>query len=461
MKWILLAFVCVPLWAQTQPTQELSFEEYLGFVKKYHPRVKSAQLQLSAAQANLMKARGAFDPKIEVDFNQKKFQDKTYYGLLNSSFKIPTWYGIEVKAGFENNDGYYLNPQLNTPEQGLYAVGVTVPVGQGLWINERMADLKKAKIQLKLSKAEQTLDALSVVYESALAYFAWKKNYQEVVLYRSYLQNAQKRYTAISTLIREGDKPAIDSVEAGITVRSRQLNLAEAQLKLTKSKFELANYLWIENAIPLELQDTMIPELALETTIATTLETQQLFAPDWRLDAHPKITALSTKLALLELDRKLKANALLPKADLGYQYLTPTTPTYSPLANNYKLGVSVNFPLFLRKERGSLKLAQFKVQDAQWDIALESAQLSNKIKAQQADLSTRNTQKNSAKALVQSYQQLLDAEDRLFGLGESSFFLLNTRENNLVGAQLQAIQLENLYFQSHAELYKLAALPNR
>ena len=28
--------------------------------------------------------------------------------ILNSSFKIPTWYGIDIKAGFDNSEGIYL-----------------------------------------------------------------------------------------------------------------------------------------------------------------------------------------------------------------------------------------------------------------------------------------------------------------------------------------------------------------
>ena len=81
--------------------------------------VKSANLEVNSAQTNLMMARGGFDPKIEVDFDKKQFKDSQYYSLLNSSFKIPTWYGIEVKAGFDNSEGVFLNPQNTLPNQGL------------------------------------------------------------------------------------------------------------------------------------------------------------------------------------------------------------------------------------------------------------------------------------------------------------------------------------------------------
>jgi hypothetical protein len=70
--------------------------------------------------------------KIEVDFDKKQFKDTEYYSILNSSFKIPTWYGIEIKAGFDQNEGYYLNPE-NTANAGLTSLGISVPLGQGLY----------------------------------------------------------------------------------------------------------------------------------------------------------------------------------------------------------------------------------------------------------------------------------------------------------------------------------------
>jgi hypothetical protein len=47
--------------------------------------------------------------------------------------------------------------------------------------------------------------------------------------------------------------------------------------------------------------------------------------------------------------------------------------------------------------------------------------------------------------LIENNQTILQSEERLFTFGESSFFLINTRENNLVSAQLSAIVLENRF----------------
>lgn len=460
MKSILTGFLLLgfSVWSQNT-SKELTYNEFLGYVKKYHPLVKSANLEINQAQANLMMARGGFDPKIEVDFEQKKFKDNQYYSILNSSFKIPTWYGVEIKAGFDNNEGIYLNPENTVPNQGLTSLGISVPLGQGLFINQRMADLRKAKIQVKLSQAERNLMAVAVLYDASVAYFNWKRNYNEVTLYQTYLNNANIRYQGIAKSIEQGDKPAIDSVEAGIIVRNRKLSLEESQLKLAKAKLELANFLWLENNVPLELQDEIIPEENLILTIKETLRINDFMLDNPSLENHPKINALEQKIEMLEVERKLKANMLLPKIDLGYSYLSEPRYFDNYRFQDYKVGLNFYFPLFLRKERGSLQLAKFKLQDVKFDLDLERVSLKNKIKAQQTEISSLEKQKQLIDNLVVDYNTMLTSEERLFSFGESSIFLINTRENNLVSAQLSKLLIENRYFDSNAKLFKIMANP--
>ncbi|WP_284651542.1 TolC family protein [Flavobacterium terrisoli] len=460
MKSILVVFLFFgfTVWSQ-KATKELSYNEFLGYVKKYHPLVKSANLQLNLAQANLMMARGGFDPKIEVDFEQKKFKDNEYYSILNSSFKIPTWYGVEIKAGFDNNDGIYLNPENTVPNQGLTSLGISIPLGQGMFINQRMADLRKAKIQLKLSQAERNLMAISVLYDASVAYFNWKRNFGEVTLYQNYLTNAEVRYKGIAKSIEEGDKPAIDSVEAGIIVRNRKLSLEESKLKLAKARLELSNFLWLENNVPLELQDDLVPEENLAATIKETLRTNDLMLANPSLENHPKINALENKIEMLEVERKLKANMLLPKIDLGYSYLSEPSYFDNYRFQDYKVGVNFSFPVFLRKERGSLRLAKYKLQDVRFDLDLERVQLKNKIKVQQTEIASLEKQQQLIESLVNDYSTMLASEERLFSFGESSVFLINSRENNLVTAQLSKLQLENRFLDSNAALFKIIANP--
>jgi hypothetical protein len=59
-------------------TSVITLSEYLGYVKTFHPIVKQANLVINESEVKLMKARGAFDPKLEVDFDRKKFKNTEY-----------------------------------------------------------------------------------------------------------------------------------------------------------------------------------------------------------------------------------------------------------------------------------------------------------------------------------------------------------------------------------------------
>ena len=458
MKHLLYIIALVPLLmgAQNNPN-EFTFEEYLGYVKKFHPLVKQANLKITEAQAELMKARGAFDPKLEANYNEKQYANSNYYSIFDGSFKIPTWYGIEIKAAFDNNEGIYINPENTLPNQGLTSVGIAVPIGQGLWINERMAGIRKAKLFQKLNEAERNLMLTEVLFQASNSYIQWKRSYDEVALYKEFLENAQIRYDGVIKSIEFGDKPAIDSVEAGITVRTRALNLENAELKLLKAKLELSNFLWTEDNIPLELEDQLFPQQNLKETFLETLNVLNL--ENISLENHPKINALLTKIDMLKIEQKLKANSLLPKMDLSYNYLSEPSAFDNYRFEDYKIGVNFYFPLFLRKERAELKLAKLKIQDSELGLNFETQSLNNKIIAQQQEINSFTKQMAINDQLVSNFTQMLEAEDRLFEMGESSLFIINTRENSLVSAKLSEIALENSYLASSLELFRVLANP--
>lgn len=453
---VFILFITQLSFSQTA-SKEFTFEEYMGYVKKFHPLVKQADLKISEAQAILMKARGAFDPKIEADFSEKEYADKNYYSIFNGSFKIPTWFGVEIKAAFDNTEGVFLNPENTLPNSGLTSLGISVPIGQGLWINERMADLRKAKFYQQLNKAERDIEVTNVIFEAAVSYINWKRSYDEVQLYDDYLNNATIRYNGVLKLIEQGDKAGIDSIEAGITVKSRRLNLENAQLKLTKAKLDLSNYIWTENNVPLELDDSLFPDTTIEKTIIETLNLNEFTLIT--IEDHPKLNALQSKIDILNVDRKLKANSLLPKLDVSYNYLSEPSAFQNYRFEDYKVGVNFSFPIFLRKERASLKLAKLKVQDTELSLNFEKENLTNKIEAQKQEIESFKRQRVINTDLVRNYDQMLTAEERLFQMGESSLFLINSRENSLVSSQLSNIALENAFLNATLGLFKTVARP--
>jgi len=436
----------------------LTFEEFLGFVKKHNPLVKQANLVLSTGEANLLKARGGFDPKIEVDFDRKKFKDIEYYDQLNSTFKIPTWYGVELKANFEQNNGQFLNPSLNVPNDGLYSAGVSLSLAQGLLINDRIAALKKAKIFVKQSQADRELLINNIIVEASKAYFEWLQATNDQKIYTNFLDNAQDRLKAIERSVEEGDKAAIDITEARITFQNRKLELEAVKLNGRKASLKVSNFLWL-NEIPLQLEEKVSPK-SLEIEILENILNINSFLNN-RIpnENHPKLLSLQAKIDGLEVERKLKKNNLLPKVDLQYNYLSEDYDRLNSFnTTNYKAFLNLSFPLFMRKERGNLKLTNYKIQDAEFEQDITILELTNKLNAIRFEINSLSEQVQIIEDIVIDYETLVSAEERKFSLGESSLFLINSREQKLIDARLKENSLFTKQLKSYVSYFNVLGL---
>lgn len=437
----------------------LTLSEFLSYVKKFHPIVKQANLIVSESDIKRLKSRGVFDPKLELDYNSKQFKSKDYYDKLNASFKVPVWYGIGVKANYENNDGFYLNPESTTPDGGLFGLGVTASLGGGMFMNERMAAVKQAKNYQKQALEERKILVNKILFDAANSYFNWLQYYNERLLNESFLKNAELRFNAIKRSFSSGEMAAIDTLEANITVNNRKLNLEKANIKYIKYQMELSNYLWLENNIPVELNTNISPDTLTINKIDVALDTPLAKLDSFQIKEHPKLKALTYKTENLEINRKLKVNSMIPEIEAEYNFLTETFGNQNELGfGNYKAGVKVSIPIFLRKERSDVKLAKVKIEALNYERSTQEISIQNKINALQKELESYQKQIEYSSVLVKDYETLSLAEQRKFTLGESSVFYVNIRESKLMEAELKFIKLVNDYFKTKAKLYNSLAI---
>ncbi len=113
----------------------LSEAEFIQIVRNYHPIAKQANLLMERARAELTASRAGFDPVFLMSSDRKTFDGKNYYQYANPEIKIPTWFGIEVKAGLENNLGDFNNPEMTSGKSSY--LGVSVPLGKNLLMDKR------------------------------------------------------------------------------------------------------------------------------------------------------------------------------------------------------------------------------------------------------------------------------------------------------------------------------------
>ena len=325
-QFVLGVFLCFSLNVSAQQLIDttMTLSEYLGYVKAFHPIVKQANLIVNESELKLLKSRGAFDPKIEVDYDRKKFENTEYYDKLNATFKIPTWYGLEFKGNFEENEGVYLNPEATVPNDGLYSVGVSIDIARGLIMNERMSMLKQAKLFVQQAEMDRQLLVNDILFEASVAYFNWLKAYNEKKVYESFVENASLRFNGVKKSYEVGERAAIDTTEARIALYDRRLNLEKARINYVKATLDLSNYLWLENNVPIELQDNIVPNTNTILEIDSVLSTSEFDLASFDINTHPKMLSLDYKYEGLDIQRRLTANNLLPTINLEYNFLSDT-----------------------------------------------------------------------------------------------------------------------------------------
>ena len=118
--------------------------------------------------------------------------------------------------------------------------------------------------------------------------------------------------------------------------------------------------------------------------------------------------------------------------------------------NNNKFGVDIGIPLRLSEGRGGYNLAKLKILETNYALSLHQQEIENKVKFYYNELIGLRQQVKIYNAAYLNYQTLFRGEDVRFKAGESSLFLLNSRENKVLEALQKLIELKTKFFKSQA-----------
>jgi outer membrane protein TolC len=440
---ILVLFIRgMPLFAQ----QELSPDEFLNAVRNYHPVIKQAALGVKIAGAEITQSRGAFDPVLDFDQQDKKFDGTEYYDRQITELKIPTWYGIDLYAGREIANGERLN---NSETSGsIDFVGVSLDPIQTVLLDKRRATLQQAKIFRQQSLAQQRNIANNLLSEALETYFDWWQHHRELILVRQTLDNATQTFGMVKQMYAVGERPAIDTLEAYAQVQAMRQYENEIWTKLLKSRLQLSVYLWNQEGNAYELPMSVVPAPAIpEEILLDTLLTG--------VAQHPALQELDYEVDALQVNKRLKFAELLPGVELKYNQMARETSKIfngSWFQNNNRFGVGVNVPLRLSQGRGAYSAARFKLMQGELKRSNKQVELENKIKQQYLEWQQLKVQMRQQETLVASYNGLLSGEQIKFANGESSLFLLNSRQLKALEAQQKMAKMQADVFRAQVKV---------
>jgi len=432
-----------------QSTETLTPDAFINQVKQYHPIARQANISVERAAAALTAAKGNFDPVVEMDFDNKEFAGIEYYRYSNAELKLPTLTGITIKSGFENATGKYANPELTNGTASY--IGLEVPLLKGLLIDKQRAVLKQAKLFTTQTAQEQASTINELLFNAYNVYWQWAGAYQLYNLYSGYLQVAQKRMALVRVAFNNGDRSQGDTIEAFSQLQNIMLLRNDAAIQLNTVRYDLSAFLWNEQLTPYVLDDKYRPDTISFREVKMLPQVDLL---EIAMQAgHPALQVYERKRQMLMIDRQLKLQNLLPafnvKANLlSKNYYDKLSIDGAYLRNNYKFGFTLKMPLLLRQARGEYRQANLKLRENSLLQSLKAWELSNKLKKYYNEASLYSRQLQTVQDIKASYTSLLKIEELKFTQGESSLFMVNSRENKLLEAEQKLLELHVKYLKA-------------
>jgi outer membrane protein TolC len=438
---------------------------YYQLIRDNHPVVKQVELLSELAKQEIRLARGNFDPKIEASLAQKNLKGTEYYNIGNAELKFPSFFPVDPKVGIDRNKGAYLNPERYISADADYRqfyAGISLPIGRGLFTDDRRTALHQAELFTQSTEAEQVKMANKLLLDAAKDYWQWYYSYYNFRIYDRSVRIAKDIFDRVKTNHTYGEVASIDTVQARIIWQQRLVERQEAWLEFTNAGIQISNYLWDSLANPLDLPVNWIPadETAFSLLDATTIEELMQQSKE----NHPELQKIRIKLQHQEYDRRLAVENLKPRLDLNYSFINQpfnsSIEFLAPTFKDYKFGVDFSFPLFLRKERAKVAFTKLKISNTEYEERLTQLQITNEVE------SVYNIIKNNQNILVkqagiaENYERLLQAEYLNLENGESDLFKLNLQQEKFIQAQSKVLKLKAELEKQKAMLFWAAGVSN-
>lgn len=451
-------------WKVHAQNQEVLTFDAFKLMLNNHPALRVANLSAEKGEQELIKAKGAFDPKISATHQNKFFKATEYYNQTYIGVDVPLRAPLILKSSFENANGIYVSPDETTPNGGLLNAGVALPLGQGLITDKSRTEIRQAEAYQRYSVIEQNRLIQDLRYEAFTQYWEWWMSKKVLDIHSEWVSIAEQRLTDTKNRFLAGDIASVDTLETAIQVQNRKQKYQSAEAKWTKETLNLTSQLWEENElnyIPVESIKNTIPQKEISYDEALVNANVLADRTNNVSSTNPQLQKYTPILEQMKAEERWKKELMKPVVNLQYNVISEaTTPSDNMLTmNNYKWGAQISWPIFMRKAKGDLGITRIKIEELELEALQKATIIRNKTLASIRQLELLRLQLANVSSNVNNMQRLLDAEREKFNSGESSVFLINTREQQLFDLRVQEAEISTqLKLQEIEILYLLGTL---
>jgi outer membrane protein TolC len=419
----------------------LTIDEVIKATLEYHPSLKGEMQERLAANADLLSARGAFDPSIKGE--GLSYATGGYDGNYGGAYveQPLEFYGSKIVGGYRIGDGSFpiYDNYYETNSQGEAQFGVEVPLLRDGRIDRRRANIGRSEAGQTIADSMIESRKIELARAAALTYWDWVAARNKARVYKRLLDVAQERDRQIAERVKKGDLPEFDRTDNQRAVLQRQSQLLSAERAVKSAEFNLALFYRDESGRPREVAPLTspsripVPMFAAVSSIDGPLEEA--------LGARPEFKAIDGQRKQNELEIKLARNQILPRLDLRvYSARDYGTGDEKREEAELKGGVRVEIPLRTRTQEGRIDFFEAK----QRKLEFTETFLKERIRADVQDalngVDVARQRVTVAEQEVKASRDLAKGETKRFEMGDSNLIFVNLREQNEADAEVREIE---------------------
>lgn len=433
----LLLLISFHFRASAQDSLAVSETAFLRQVLKFHPSLQAEAANIAIAEEEVRSARAAFDPIWQGEYATKDFEGKGYYDYSHTSitWKLPP--GIEFKAGADLNRGDFINPELNTPSNGLAFAELSVPIGDGLLRSRQQTLLQQARRLNERAYFDLEIAQREWINYAAEAFWNWKASQEVLNLRKSISKLSNVRYLQTVQRHKGGNATAMDTLEAYNQWTKRKAEELSAEMDLTFWHRLVGSMVWDRQWI----DDFRSMRALPDSTWQTTASAYRLRVRTNRsLLVHPKLNALRIDQEVADLDLRLAREQVKPDIDLKARAIS-NPQMLSISGHSSVFGISAMVPILARKERAMIRKNRIKLEQIGLKLEATERELIQKFDQYERQLELMGRLIEMSNENARNTRRLLELENKRLLFGESTLFLINRRENSYLDAELKLIEV--------------------
>lgn len=421
----------------------LELEAVLESTARHHPKLAAVFAKQRQAAAKRLAAEGEFDWQWQQRLNTRP---SGYYDGWLSEQKASrqlSFANAKMNLGYRVSDGLFpvYEDEWRTLSGGELSVGADVSLWRNRTINSVTMKQINAQQNEKITQIAQQITLNKLLQVASHYYLDWYFAHHQLQISEERLLLANTREKALAEQVAQGNRAQMALNDFERERLKRRADVIKSQQTLDKAAWALALYQRNERGEPQVPTNLEPPQV-----LGSLKQLKNYFSDGWlnlAVNRHPDIRRLNTQSSLQKSRLDLARNQALPKLDMSFKVARDIGKGSNTLEGNESI-VSLQFalPLERRLITGNIQTERARLDELKWEQKNRKEQLSSHLNGLVQRFQQSQTLVEITNEQTQLAKRLVDQENQRFIAGDSTQFLLNSRESDYAKAQLDSLSAE-------------------